>query len=117
MPAGQHADSLGAIIPETEHDDIRRLAGVGLSPEKIAAALELPPENAAAFSALAKVPGSPVARLFDEGRAICESTPQLKLLAAAQAGNVDAVKTLQKIQERNRLRAFMENMDDDEFDP
>ncbi len=117
MNADKPADLAGSIVPEELHDDVRRLAGVGLSPQKIAAALELTPENAAAFSALAKIPGSPVARLFDEGRALCESSPQLKLLAAAQAGNIDAVKTLQKIQEQNRLRAFMENMDDDEFDP
>ena len=33
----------------------------------------------------------------------------------AQAGNIDAIRTLQKVQANNRFNELVYNMDDDEF--
>ena len=57
--------------------------------------------------ALADIPGSPVARLIAEGRANGIATPQMKLQEAAAAGNIDAIKVLQKLQEQNRFNELV----------
>lgn len=107
--------SISALIPESKKDDILKLAAAGLTAAQIAAAEELSPPVAAAFIALADVPGSIVARLLEEGRAIGIAAPQKKLQEAAATGNIDAVKTLRKIQRENRFNELIYYMDDDEF--
>lgn len=102
-------------IPDDKKEEILKLAAVGLAPAQIAAAMEYPPDAAAAFVALADVPGSTVARLMIEGRANGIASPQMKLQQAANAGNIDAIKTLQKIQQANRFNELINYMDDDEF--
>lgn len=104
-----------AEIPDEKKEEIMQLAAVGLTPAQIAAAMEYPPAAAAAFMALADVPGSTVARLIMEGRANGIAAPQIKLQQAANAGNIEAVKTLQKLQQNNRFNELIYYMDDDEF--
>lgn len=103
-----------ALTAEQE-DDIRKLAAVGLTPDQIAAAMELPAPAAAVFVALADVAGSAVARLIAEGRANGIAAPQQKLQEAATAGNIDAIKELRKLQRENRFNELVYYMDDDEF--
>ena len=50
-----------------------------------------------------------------EGRANGIASPQMKLQQAANAGNIDAIKTLQKLQQANRFNELIYYMDDDEF--
>lgn len=95
--------------------EVLRLAAVGLSASRIAAALGLEPRDALRFIALAEMPGSCVARIIEEGRANGTAAPQLKLQEVARAGNIDAIKTLQKIQGVNRFNELLTNMDDDEL--
>lgn len=102
-------------IPADKKEEILQLAAVGLTPGQIAAAMEYPPDVAAAFVLLADVPGSTVARLILEGRANGIAAPQMKLQQAANAGNIDAIKTLQKLQQVNRFNELINYMDDDEF--
>lgn len=102
-------------ISDDKKEEILRLAAVGLTPAQIAAAMEYPPDVAAAFVALADVPDSTVARLIAEGRANGIATPQMKLQEAAAAGNIDAIKALQKLQTVNRFNELIYYMDDDEF--
>ena len=102
-------------ITAQQEEDIMKLAAVGLSPTEIAAAVELEPSDAVLFVVLADVPGSPVSRMLMQGRAIGRATPQMKLQEAANAGNIDAVKTLQKIQKENRFQELINNMDNDEL--
>ena len=78
--------------------------------------MEYSSATAAAFVALADIPGSPVARLIAEGRANGIATPQMKLQEAAAAGNIDAIKVLQKLQEQNRFNELVYYMDNDESD-
>ena len=106
---------LDRLLPKSTHDDVRRMAAVGLSARQIAAALDLTAELATVFIDLAKTPDSVVARMIEEGRALGISQPQLKLQAAANAGNIDAIKTLQKLQRDNRIKEQICYMDDDEF--
>ena len=107
-------DAAMAMIPESKKEDIRKLAAVGLSPREIVALAELTPDEATVFLTLASVPGSPVDLLLSEGRAAGVAIPQIKLQEAATAGNIDAIKALQKLQALNRFNEFLNNMDDDE---
>ena len=107
--------AISTAIPDDKKEEILKLAAVGLTPAQIAAAMEYPPDAAAAFVALADVPGSTVAQLIAEGRANGVATPQMKLQEAAAAGNIDAIKTLQKLQKVNRFNELIYYMDDDEF--
>ena len=102
-------------IPADKKEEILQLAAVGLTPGQIAAAMEYPPDAAAVFVALADVPGSTVYRLMIEGRANGIASPQMKLQQAANAGNIDAIKTLQKLQQANRFNELIYYMEDDEF--
>ena len=113
------SDTLPATpkISKEQEADILKLAAVGLSPAEIAAAVELDSASAMLFIALADIPGSSVSFMIAQGRAIGRATPQMKLQEAANAGNIDAVKTLQKIQKENRFRELVNNMDNDEFTP
>ncbi len=106
---------VGLVLTKEHEEDIMKLAAVGLSPAEIAAAVELDTRNALLFVALAEVPGSKVSLMLAQGRAIGRATPQMKLQEAANAGNIDAVKTLQKIQKENRFQELVNNMDNDEF--
>lgn len=106
---------VGLVLTKEHEADIMKLAAVGLSPAEIAAAVELGTRNALLFVALAEVPGSNVSLMLAQGRAIGRATPQMKLQEAANAGNIDAVKTLQKIQKENRFQELVNNMDNDEF--
>ena len=106
---------IGLALTKEHEDDILKLAAVGLSPAEIAAAVELDTRTAMLFVALAEVPGSNVSLMLARGRAIGRATPQMKLQEAANAGNIDAVKTLQKIQKENSFQELVNNMDNDEF--
>lgn len=113
--AANNIPAIIAEIPDDKKEEILKLAAVGLTPAQIAAAMEYPPDVAAAFVALADVPDSTVARLIAEGRANGIATPQMKLQEAAAAGNIDAIKALQKLQTVNRFNELIYYMDDDEF--
>lgn len=95
--------------------DIEKLAAVGLPPADIAAAIELAPRDAVIFVMLADMPGSSISLMLTRARAIGKSRPQMKLQEAANAGNIDAAKALQKMQRENRLQDLITNMDNDEF--
>ncbi len=64
-----------------------------------------------------RLPGSPLALMLAAARAEGIATPQIKLQEAATAGNIDAIKELQKIQARNRFNELVNYLDDDEFTP
>ena len=100
---------------KAKETDIMQLAAVGLLPRQIASAIELPEATATAFIALADLPDSPVAKMIEAGRAIGVATPQMALQEAATAGNLEAIKELQKVQRRNKFDELLLNMDDDEF--
>lgn len=98
-----------------EEEEVLKLAAAGLAPDVIAAALKWPLERRMRFSLLAKAPGSKVAALITSGRAIGIAVPQKKLIDAAESGNVDAAKAIRQIQEKNRFKELLTNMDQDEF--
>lgn len=103
------------VISQSEEKEIMQLAAVGFMPKEIAVAMEWPREKRVAFCLLANTPGSEVAMLIASGRAIGRADPQKKLQEAATAGNIDAIKTLHKLQANNRFNELVNNMDDDEF--
>lgn len=103
-------------LTSKEEEDILKMAAVGLLPVEIAVSMEnWSGERRAAFCALANIPGSDISLLIAAGRASGRITPQVKLQEAAAAGNVDAIKTLQKLQANNRFNELVNNMDEDEF--
>lgn len=108
------ADNLPAISKK-EEEDIMKLAAVGFMPREIAVAMEWPNEKRVAFCMLANTPGSEIAMMIAAGRALGRAEPQQKLQEAAKAGNIDAIKTLHKLQANNRFNELVTNMDDDEF--
>lgn len=114
-PETNNTTNLSEILPDDKKEEIMKLAAVGLTAKRIAAAMEFPPVMATAFIAMADSPGSMVARLIAEGRANGIATPQMKLQEAAAAGNIDAIKELRKMQRENRFNEIIEYMDDDEF--
>ena len=102
-------------ISQKEEEEIMQLAAVGFMPREIAVAMEWPREKRVAFCLLANTPGSEVSMLIAAGKAIGRADPQKKLQEAAKAGNIDAIKTLQKLQANNRFNELVNHMDDDEF--
>lgn len=102
-------------LPKETEDEVMQLAACGFNPGEIAEALEMPREKALAFVAMSKVPGSYVAKLINAGKVTGRATPQMKLQAAASAGNIEAIKELQKIQARNLFNERVRMMDDDEL--
>lgn len=100
---------------KSEEEEIMQLAAVGFMPREIAVAMEWPREKRVAFCLLANTPGSEIAMMIAAGKALGRADPQKKLQAAAQAGNIDAIKTLQKLQANNRFNELVNHMDDDEF--
>lgn len=103
------------VLSKKEEDEVMKLAAVGFLAKEIAASMEWTAEKRRAFCRAAEIPGSDIAVLLLAGRASGRATPQIKLQEAAQAGNIDAIKTLQKIQANNRFNELVYNMDDDEF--
>lgn len=102
-------------LTEEQRDDIRQLAAVGLSPREIAAGADLTAEQTREFVEQAATPGSEPARLIAEGRAAGVAGPQVKMQQAASAGNIEAIKQLQKTQAANQFKTLLLNMDDDEL--
>ena len=98
-----------------EEEDVYKLASAGMRPAEIAVSMEWPPERRRAFCIIAELPGSPLALMLAAARAEGIATPQIKLQEAATAGNIDAIKELQKIQARNRFNELVNYLDDDEF--
>jgi hypothetical protein len=98
-----------------EEKDVMQLAAVGLMPIEIAAAMDWPRERKAAFCVLAEIPGTHISLIILSGQAEGKSAPQMKLQQAAAAGNVEAIRELQKLQRRNRYNELITHMDDDEF--
>ena len=102
-------------LTAAEEETVMQLAAVGFLPREIAAAMEWPRERRAAFCFLADMPGSDIALLIASGRANGRADPQIKLHQAAKTGNIEAIKTLQKLQSCNRFNELINNMDNDEF--
>lgn len=98
-----------------EKEEVAKLAAVGLHPSEIAAAMGWEFSRRLAFVALAATVDSSVAACIAEGRVSGVAVPQIKLQEAAAAGNIDAIKELQKIQARNLFNERVRNIDDDEF--
>lgn len=105
---------LPAMTPE-EKEDVMQLAAVGFMPREIAVAMEWPRARRVAFCILADIPGSEIAMIIAAGRALGRAEPQRKLQEAAKAGNINAIKTLQAIQEDNRFNELVTHMDNDEL--
>lgn len=103
------------VLSKKEEEEVMQLAAVGFMPRDIAVAMEWPREKRTAFCMLANIPGSDIAALISAGRALGRAEPQRKLQEAARAGNIDAIRTLQKIQANNRFNELINHMDDDEF--
>lgn len=100
-----------------EKEDVCKLASTGMRTAEIAVSMKWPPERRRIFCIIAELPGSPLALMLVAARAEGISTPQIKLQEAATAGNIDAIKELQKIQARNRFNELVNYLDDDEFTP
>lgn len=100
-----------------QEQEVMKLAAVGLQPREIAMALELGPSEAASFCARAPMPGEKIHALIMTGRANGKATPQIKLQEQAMAGNIDAIKLLQQIQDENRYNELLAGIDDDECSP
>ena len=114
-PMADDVQHVAMSLLKAKETVIMQLAAVGLLPRQIASAIELPEATATAFIALEDQPGSPVAKMIEAGRAIGVATPQMALQEAATAGNLEAIKELQKVQRRNKFDELLLNMDDDEF--
>lgn len=106
---------LDALLPEDLLPEIVKFAAVGLTPAQIAAAVKMVPGVASVFIELADTPGSPVARLIEQGRAEGMSTAMVKLKEAAEKGDVDVIKEFRALQARNRFQELVYYMDNDEF--
>lgn len=104
-------------LTDKEEGDVYKLASVGMRPAEIAVSMEWPAERCRAFCIIAELPGSPLALMLASARAEGIATPQIKLQEAAVAGNLDAIKELQKFQARNRFNELVNYLDDDEFTP
>lgn len=102
-------------LTKQEEDEVVKLAAVGFMARDIAVTMEWPPERRAQFCALALFPGSTVATLISIGRSNGRAAPQIKLQEQAKDGNIDAIKTLQKLQALNRFNELVTYMDDDEL--
>lgn len=102
-------------LSKKEEEEVMQLAAVGFMPREIAVAMEWPREKRVIFCRLAEKPGSEIALLIAAGKAAGRAEPQRKLQEAAQAGNIDAIRTLQKLQAHNRFNELVNHMDDDEF--
>lgn len=111
------SQSLQLSLSPDDKEEVMKLAAVGFMPTEIAVAMEWPREKRVVFAALADVPGSEVATLIESGRANGRAAPQIKLQEAAAAGNVEAIRELQKLQARNLFIERMTGIDDDEFTP
>lgn len=101
-------------LSEKEEEDVLKMAAVGLMPSEIAAAMEWPVERQVQFCFLAQFKESQIGLLIAAGKATGRIQPQIKLQEAATAGNLDAVKTLIKVQAGNRFNELVTYMDDDE---
>lgn len=102
------------LTPE-EEKKVRDLAYVGFIPREIASSMEWPIDRRVEFILQANNPWSYVAGLIDSGRSSARADAQLKLKIQADSGNVDAIKTLHKVQIENRYNELINNMDDDEI--
>ena len=100
---------------EEQAADIKRLAALGYTPKQMAVALGLDTADALLFLRDAATPATAVAALMRQAITETAAAPQVKLHEAAEAGNVDAVKELQKVQRRNEFNRLIEQMDDDEL--
>ncbi len=116
-------DDEAQMIPATlkltaeQEQEVMQLAAVGLMPREIAVALELEVAAAMEFCRRAALPGDHLNRLMLSGRANGKATPQIKLQEQAAAGNIDAIKLLQQIQDENRFNELLASIDDDEYGP
>lgn len=108
-------DYLSVLLPKETKEEVVSLAGLGLTPAQIAAAIGMTPESAALFIALADMPGSAVARLIETGLVSGLATSQKELQKQANSGDVDAIKELMKVRRINRFNELIYYMDDDEF--
>lgn len=95
--------------------DIKRLAALGYTAKKIAIAMGLERDEMLLFLRDAATPGTAVAVLMLQGITETQAAPQVSLHKVAETGNVDAVKLLQAIQNRNQFNNLMEQIDDDEL--
>lgn len=105
----------GIVFADERLDDLRKLAATGLSPQDIARALELPQKDIDLFVEMARKPLSRIGRLMAEGRAYGLAKPQLTAFESAEGGNLQALQTLMKYQDRNRFREMIAAADDDEL--
>lgn len=107
----------GFPLTDKEEENVYKLASVGMRPAEIAVSMEWTAERRRDFCFIAELPGSHLAVMLAAARAEGIATPQIKLQGAAAAGNIDAIKELQKIQARNRFNELVSYLDDDEFTP
>lgn len=105
----------GFTLSERDEESVMKLAAVGFAPSEIAAAMEWEPSRQLLFTTAATNPKSRIATLIAAGKVQGRATPQIKLHEAAAAGNIDAIKTLQGLQARNRFNELLTHMDDDEL--
>lgn len=102
-------------IKEESHDDIRRLAALGYKPHDIAVSIGLLPEEVLAFSEDAERIGTTVFSLIREGILVNRALPEKALQKVAESGDVEAVKTLLKVQRVHQFERMIDDMDNDEL--
>lgn len=114
LEPSETAPDIRGELTAGEKDEIMKMSALGLTPPQIASALGFAPDMAALFVRMADTPGSDIDRMLAEGRCVALADPQIKLHEAASAGNIEAVKELQKITRANRFNELVYYMDDDE---
>lgn len=101
------------ILTEQQEEKIKTYAALGYSPSAIARRIGLEPADVPSFIRVAQLTTSKVYDLIRQGQG--DTSVEEKLLDMARTGDPDAVEALQKVCNRNRFFAAIEQMDDDEF--
>lgn len=98
-----------------QKDTAQQMAALSFTVEEIAHALELRDDIMRSFIRDADVPESVVCNLIQEGRVMGRANHQIKLFQLSEAGNVDAIKELKKVQIRNRFHNLLNAINEDEL--
>lgn len=102
-------------LNEEQKQTIQQMAALSFRVEEIGHALELRGDILRSFIRDASQPDSVVYALLHEGSAIGRSNSEIKLHQLAEAGNVDAIKELRKVQVRHRYQNLLKTIDEDEI--
>lgn len=106
-------DSL--FLTEEEKENVRRMAALGYKPRDLALYLGMKGAKVLLFIQDAYEDGTTINLLIREGTLITKANPEMKLHEYAEAGNIEAIKELEKIKRRHSFESLIDQMDDDEL--